>query len=153
MRAFYTGTKLGGRASFSRIACARPCNVATRIFKPMASVRCKSSESSNREAVHWTPHTLNPFINAQDPSSITASKSNDDNPKHTAYIALGSNLGDRINWIERACNLMSKRGIRVKRTSCLWETAPMYVTDQDNFVNGACEVFEKPLSCESRDLN
>jgi hypothetical protein len=60
--------------------------------------------------------------------------------KHTAYIALGSNLGDRIGWIEKACNLMSERGITVKRTSCLWETAPMYVEDQNNFVNGACEV-------------
>lgn len=153
MRAFHTRIKLGGRASFSRIACARPYNVATRIFKPMTSVRYQSSDSSNGETVHWTPHAFNPFINSQDPSSIITSKTNDGDPKHTAYIALGSNLGDRINWIERACNLMSKKGIKVKRTSCLWETTPMYVTEQENFVNGACEVFEKPLSCKSRDLN
>lgn len=57
-----------------------------------------------------------------------------------AYIALGSNLGDRVAEIENACNEMDKRGIRVKRTSSLWETEPMYVTDQDRFVNGACEV-------------
>jgi len=60
--------------------------------------------------------------------------------KRTAYIALGSNLGDRIGWIEKACNEMDRRGIRVKRTSSLWETEPMYVVDQDRFVNGACEV-------------
>ncbi|AEO70793.1 d77d9c31-c144-45fb-b233-259670644fbf [Thermothielavioides terrestris] len=60
--------------------------------------------------------------------------------KRTAYIALGSNIGDRIGWIERACNEMDARGIRVKRTSSLWETEPMYVLDQDRFVNGACEV-------------
>ncbi|KKA30228.1 hypothetical protein TD95_003749, partial [Thielaviopsis punctulata] len=35
---------------------------------------------------------------------------------------------------------MDKRGIRVLRTSSLWETEPMYVLDQDRFVNGACEV-------------
>ncbi|KAL7916023.1 Dihydropteroate synthase [Trichoderma velutinum] len=58
----------------------------------------------------------------------------------TAYIALGSNLGDRISEIEKACNEMNRRGIRVKRTSSLWETEPMYVTDQDRFINGACEV-------------
>ena len=58
----------------------------------------------------------------------------------TAYIALGSNLGDRIGWIEKACKEMDARGIRVKRTSSLWETKPMYVLDQDSFVNGACEV-------------
>ncbi|KAK3294019.1 Dihydropteroate synthase-like protein [Chaetomium fimeti] len=60
--------------------------------------------------------------------------------KRTAYIALGSNLGDRIGWIEKACNEMDARGIKVKRTSSLWETEPMYVLDQDRFVNGACEV-------------
>ncbi|KAF4126674.1 2-amino-4-hydroxy-6-hydroxymethyldihydropteridine diphosphokinase / dihydropteroate synthase, partial [Geosmithia morbida] len=58
----------------------------------------------------------------------------------TAYIALGSNLGDRVAEIERACSLMDERGIRVKRTSSLWETEPMYVEDQDRFINGACEV-------------
>lgn len=60
--------------------------------------------------------------------------------KRLAYIALGSNLGDRIGWIERACAEMDARGIKVKRTSSLWETEPMYVLDQDRFVNGACEV-------------
>lgn len=35
---------------------------------------------------------------------------------------------------------MDRRGIRVKRTSSLWETAPMYVTDQGRFINAACEV-------------
>ncbi|KAK0627493.1 Dihydropteroate synthase-like protein [Immersiella caudata] len=60
--------------------------------------------------------------------------------KRTAYIALGSNMGDRIAWIEKACNEMDARGIKVKRTSSLWETEPMYVLDQDRFVNGACEV-------------
>ncbi len=60
--------------------------------------------------------------------------------KRLAYIALGSNMGDRIAWIEKACNEMDARGIRVKRTSSLWETEPMYVLDQDRFVNGACEV-------------
>ncbi|KAK1836961.1 putative folic acid synthesis protein [Podospora conica] len=60
--------------------------------------------------------------------------------KRTAYVALGSNMGDRIAWIEQACNEMDARGIKVKRTSSLWETEPMYVLDQDRFVNGVCEV-------------
>lgn len=58
----------------------------------------------------------------------------------TAYIALGSNLGDRVAMIEQACKEMDLRGIKVRRTSSLWETEPMYVLDQDRFVNGACEV-------------
>lgn len=57
-----------------------------------------------------------------------------------AYIALGSNMGDRIGWIEQACTEMDRRGIRVCRTSSLWETEPMYVLEQDRFANGVCEV-------------
>ena len=63
-----------------------------------------------------------------------------DGQKSRAYIALGSNLGDRIGMIEKACNEMTERGIEIKRTSSLWETEPMYVLDQDAFINGACEV-------------
>ncbi|EFQ30930.1 dihydropteroate synthase [Colletotrichum graminicola M1.001] len=58
----------------------------------------------------------------------------------TAYVAFGSNLGDRVAWIEQACAQMDRRGIKVKRTSSLWETEPMYVLEQDRFVNGVCEV-------------
>ena len=61
--------------------------------------------------------------------------------RHRAYIALGSNLGDRVAMIQKACRLMEKSGeIKVLRTSSLYETKAMYVLDQDNFVNGACEV-------------
>ncbi|OAA47646.1 folic acid synthesis protein [Metarhizium rileyi] len=49
-------------------------------------------------------------------------------------------MGDRVAEIEHACNEMDRRGIRVTRTSSLWETKPMYVLDQDPFLNGACEV-------------
>lgn len=59
---------------------------------------------------------------------------------HKAYIALGSNIGDRIAMIERACAEMNRAGIKVKRTSSLFETAPMYVLDQEPFLNAACEV-------------
>jgi hypothetical protein len=61
--------------------------------------------------------------------------------EHRAYIALGSNLGDRIAMIEESLRRMEHSGkIRVSRTSSLWETKAMYVLDQDNFVNGVCEV-------------
>lgn len=49
--------------------------------------------------------------------------------------------------VEQACREMDARGVRVLRTSGLWETAPMYVLDQDKFVNGVCEVsFAAPCS-------
>jgi hypothetical protein len=61
--------------------------------------------------------------------------------KHRAFIALGSNLGDRVVMIEEACRRMdSTKHIRILRTSSLWDTKAMYVVDQDRFVNGVCEV-------------
>ncbi|KAK8173153.1 folic acid synthesis protein-like protein [Phyllosticta citrichinensis] len=58
-----------------------------------------------------------------------------------AFIALGSNMGDRISMIEKACRAMERDGdIKILRTSNLWETEPMYVKDQDRFLNGACEI-------------
>lgn len=59
---------------------------------------------------------------------------------HRAFIALGSNMGDCVEMIEKACLEMDRANIKVKRTSSLFETAPMYVLDQDPFMNGVCEV-------------
>lgn len=58
-----------------------------------------------------------------------------------AYIALGSNVGDRLDMIEKACLALDRDpNIKVTRTSSLYETEPMYVQDQARFLNGACEV-------------
>ncbi|CAI7657665.1 unnamed protein product [Penicillium manginii] len=59
---------------------------------------------------------------------------------HRAFIALGSNVGDRVEMIEKACLELDRAGITVKRTSSLFETTPMYVLDQGTFINGVCEV-------------
>lgn len=52
-----------------------------------------------------------------------------------AFIGIGSNMGDRLRFIESACNLMEDKGIHVVRTSAVYETAPMYLTDQAEFLN------------------
>lgn len=50
-------------------------------------------------------------------------------------------MGDRVAMIEKACKEMEATGkIKLIRTSSLWDTKAMYVEDQDNFVNGVCEV-------------
>lgn len=59
---------------------------------------------------------------------------------HRAYIALGSNVGDRFNMIDLACYQIEHRGIHIRRTSSLYETAAMYLHDQPPFINGVCEV-------------
>ena len=58
----------------------------------------------------------------------------------SVYIAIGSNEGDSIALIEAACDRMVQRGIIVKRTSALYETAPMYFKGQRRFLNAVCEV-------------
>ena len=64
-----------------------------------------------------------------------------DGLSHRAYIALGSNLGNRVGMIEKACKMMEADGnIRISKSSSLYETEPMYVRDQNSFINGVCEV-------------
>jgi len=59
----------------------------------------------------------------------------------SAYVALGSNLGDRLENIENACRLVDKLpGTRITRTSCMYETKPMYYANQGSFLNAVCEV-------------
>ncbi|KAH5237908.1 hypothetical protein HBI42_163910 [Parastagonospora nodorum] len=50
-------------------------------------------------------------------------------------------MGDRVAMIEQACKEMEATGlVKILQTSSLYETKAMYVLDQDNFVNGACEI-------------
>lgn len=65
--------------------------------------------------------------------------------RHRVYLALGSNLGDRVSLIESACREMTHRGLRVVRTSGLYETKAMYLEDQQRFINGTCEVYTRNI--------
>ncbi|ABF39088.1 2-amino-4-hydroxy-6-hydroxymethyldihydropteridine pyrophosphokinase [Candidatus Koribacter versatilis Ellin345] len=58
---------------------------------------------------------------------------------HTAYIALGSNLGDRqANLLDAIARIGGLGG--VKRVSSWYETEPVEMTDQPWFVNAALEL-------------
>lgn len=52
-------------------------------------------------------------------------------------IALGSNVGNRVQNFNEALLLMKKSGINIRRHGCLYETEPAYVTDQPLFLNSA----------------
>ncbi|MDO5786779.1 MAG: 2-amino-4-hydroxy-6-hydroxymethyldihydropteridine diphosphokinase [Phascolarctobacterium sp.] len=60
--------------------------------------------------------------------------------KHTAYVALGSNLGDKEGNLRRALELLEERGVEVVRVSSFICTEPYGVTDQPKFLNGVCQV-------------
>lgn len=58
-------------------------------------------------------------------------------------IALGSNVGDRLNNFNEALSQMKKSGIEITRHACLYETEPAYVTDQPLFLNSAVRAVTK----------
>lgn len=59
----------------------------------------------------------------------------------TVYLGLGSNVGDRVDYIRRALDLLEKHPlIRVKRVSSFYETEPLEYPDQGWFVNATAEI-------------
>jgi 2-amino-4-hydroxy-6-hydroxymethyldihydropteridine diphosphokinase len=55
------------------------------------------------------------------------------------YLSLGSNLGDRAANIARAAEELAKRGVRVTRSSSLYETEPVEFREQPWFLNSVVE--------------
>ena len=56
-----------------------------------------------------------------------------------AFIAMGSNIGDRETNIKAALELLKQQTIIIE-TSNLYETKPMYLEKQDWFLNGAAKI-------------
>lgn len=60
---------------------------------------------------------------------------------HRAYLSIGSNMGDRENYINGAISaLRAHPQIRVRKISDLLHTKPYGRIDQEDFLNGALEV-------------
>ena len=59
----------------------------------------------------------------------------------TAFIGMGANLGDRAGHLSgAAASLGEQRGVRIVRGSRVYETAPVGVTDQPEFLNAVLQV-------------
>lgn len=58
---------------------------------------------------------------------------------HTAYLCLGSNLGDRASSLRRVLELLPP-GTRLVRSSAIYETTPWGYIDQPAFLNQVIEV-------------
>lgn len=60
---------------------------------------------------------------------------------HTAYLTMGSNMGDKVQYISGAIRALTAHPqIKVKKVSDLIMSKPYGVTDQENFLNGALEI-------------
>jgi 2-amino-4-hydroxy-6-hydroxymethyldihydropteridine diphosphokinase len=58
----------------------------------------------------------------------------------TAFLALGSNVGDREANLRTAMTLLQGDEIRVRRGSSIYETAPQELLDQPSFLNAVLDV-------------
>jgi dihydroneopterin aldolase/2-amino-4-hydroxy-6-hydroxymethyldihydropteridine diphosphokinase/dihydropteroate synthase len=101
------------------------------------------------------PSSTKPTTN--DPTSLLGLE---DKPI-TAYLAIGTNLGDRIKNIQDALAALpriseesigvpvtAQRFLHVTKCSQLYESEPMYVVDQPQFINGAIQVCSPRPSCD-----
>lgn len=60
---------------------------------------------------------------------------------HTAYIALGSNMGDKKQYLDKAVNALdTTKGCQVKKVSSYLVTAPYGGVEQDDFLNACLEL-------------
>ncbi|MCH5338395.1 MAG: 2-amino-4-hydroxy-6-hydroxymethyldihydropteridine diphosphokinase [Acetatifactor sp.] len=60
---------------------------------------------------------------------------------HTAFLTMGSNMGDKVQYISGAIRALTAHPqIKVKKVSDLIMSKPYGVTDQENFLNGALEI-------------
>lgn len=60
---------------------------------------------------------------------------------HTAYIALGSNLGNRREYLDQAKEALDRLPhSHVEKVSRYYETPPYGMTEQDNFLNACLEL-------------
>ncbi|KAH9829074.1 folic acid synthesis protein, partial [Teratosphaeria destructans] len=100
-------------------------------------------------------HVSSPFLNVVESARVLVQPQLSGSPTHAAtaiqmpmpvseggvILALGSNVGNRLEALELACNTIdADPAMKIIRTSMLYETEPMYVKDQDRFLNGVCEI-------------
>lgn len=78
----------------------------------------------------------------------------------TGYVALGSNLGDRLALLQAGLDGMARGGIVVSAVSSAWETEPVGTDDPRKFLNAAARietdlapetVLERLLEIETRE--
>ncbi|MDR3188597.1 MAG: 2-amino-4-hydroxy-6-hydroxymethyldihydropteridine diphosphokinase [Prevotellaceae bacterium] len=58
----------------------------------------------------------------------------------SVFLLLGSNMGNRMQLLERACSLLQQAGVWVERQSSVYETAPWGFEAEQNFLNMALQV-------------
>ncbi|KAI9221929.1 Dihydropteroate synthase-like protein [Blastocladiella britannica] len=121
----------------------REANAVAASLGPGIVVAADGSASAGSAAkgplpVTFAEHLL-PTVPGTVPRSLVVP---DEAHPNVAYIAVGTNLGDRAGNIHRALSLVRDRAAAViADTSFLYETKPMYVTDQPLYLNAAIKIY------------
>lgn len=138
--------------------------VRVRLDKPKAVMWTSTTAVETIRHRHFFHNQCTPEAGGGSGRPLSTSTASTQN---TAYLAVGSNLGDRSAHIRRAMQLLSAAGpsilsppstpstsafihasqplTRILDTSFLYESEPMYVLEQDRFLNAVIKV-ATPLS-------
>ena len=74
------------------------------------------------------------------PPSPDAGSQKTSSPPPRVFIALGSNVGDRVFNLVTAIDFIVQAGSHIKGCGLMYESEPMYVESQDRFLNSVVEV-------------
>lgn len=108
------------------VSCVRSFNELKQLKKPLTLPEVDENKSAKEK----------PEVVLHNGLSVAPSDA-----WNTAYLAFGSNVGDRLQNIRTAIDLLNQRkSIRVKTTSSLFESEPMYFKDQESFLNGCLKI-------------
>ncbi|BBN01296.1 2-amino-4-hydroxy-6-hydroxymethyldihydropteridine diphosphokinase [Marchantia polymorpha subsp. ruderalis] len=111
------------------------------LSRPRASLSSRWSATSNPDAIVG--------VSRQGLATFTSDSSTEEDHSHAnvvsispqaeeeVVIAIGGNVGDRVQNFNRALEMLRTAGIRVTGHASLYESAAAYITDQPSFLNSA----------------
>lgn len=117
--------------------------IRVRLEKPSAILFADASGIEVTRDRHWLNRMLEEERKSRRPFAhhVDTAKEIPAEYTHTAYIALGSNMGDRVNNLYNALDMLENECQSVVLdTSFLYETPPMYYTEQPAFLNAVCKI-------------
>ena len=106
----------------------------------------RAAEALARELLLGTPHLEKVWVEIKKPWAPVGLPMDTvsveiERAWHTAYIALGSNIGDKERYLKEAVRALNEcRDSEVVRCSKFYVTTPYGMVEQDDFLNGCLEL-------------
>ncbi|KAK9768169.1 trifunctional dihydropteroate synthetase [Basidiobolus ranarum] len=114
--------------------------ITVKVEKPSALIYAQGAGVEVTRELSDFPPALNTNIGSED----IMTKVYPTKDEHVSILAIGTNLGDRVANIKSALKTLHEHpDCRLVDTSFLYETPPMYLTEQPPFLNSACKIYTK----------